>query len=468
MKDTIFREYDIRGKVANEFVIEQAYTLARAIAYYFKQQKPDIKTLAVGMDGRTHSPAFKEEVVRGLIDSGLNVIFIGTCPSPVLYFALHMLPVDGGLMITASHNPKEYNGIKMSLGKESVWGNQIVAIRNAYKAKKQINSSTIGTVQEHAVVPLYIDWLATHFAHLKGMTMSAVIDCGNGAAGTVLPELITAMQWPHVQLLYPEVDGNYPNHEADPTHEPNMADVKQLLVTTDVSVGIGLDGDCDRMAAMTKSGELILGDKLLALFAQPILQKHPGAPVVFDIKSSSGLIELLKQWGANPVVSATGHTNIKEQMKEYDALLGGELSCHFFFHDHYFGYDDGIYALMRLFELLINTGKSLDQLLMVFPHKFSSIEYRIACPDEKKQSIITYVTDVFRSRSDAHILTLDGVRVTMPYGWGLVRASNTQPMLSLRFESDTQVGLQKIKSDVIDVLAHDFDVDMLKQTFDVA
>lgn len=468
VKDTIFREYDIRGKVANEFVIEEAYTLARAIAYYFKQQKPDIKTLAVGMDGRTHSPTFKDEVVRGLIDSGLNVVFIGTCPSPVLYFALHTLPVDGGLMITASHNPKEYNGIKMNLGKSSVWGNQITAIRDAYKAKKQINSSVVGTVQEQEVVPLYINWLATHFEQLKGMTLSAVIDCGNGAAGTVLPELIYAMQWPHVQLLYPEVDGNYPNHEADPTHEPNMADVKQLLATTNVSVGIGLDGDCDRMAAMTKSGELVLGDKLLALFAQSILQKHPGSAVVFDIKSSSGLIDLLKQWKANPVVSATGHTNIKEQMKEHNALLGGELSCHFFFHDRYFGYDDGIYALMRLFELLVNTGKSLDQLLTMFPHTYNSIEYRIPCPDEKKQSIITYVTDIFSSRPDVHILTLDGVRVTMPYGWGLVRASNTQPMLSLRFESDTQAGLNHIKSDVIDVLAHDFDVDMLKQAFDVA
>lgn len=468
MKDTIFREYDIRGKVDNEFIIEQAYTLARAIAYYFVQQKPDVKTIAVGMDGRTHSPAFKEEIIRGLVDSGLDVIFIGTCPSPVLYFALQVLQVDGGLMITASHNPKEYNGIKISLGKTSVWGAQIAAIRDAYKEKKQIDASRVGTIQEQEVVPLYIDWIATHFEHLEGMLISAVIDCGNGAAGTVLPDLVRAMHWPNVQLLYPEVDGNYPNHEADPTHAPNMADVKQLLATTDVSVGMGLDGDCDRMAAMTKSGELILGDKLLGLFAQPILQEHPGATIVFDIKSSSGLIELLEQWGATPCVSATGHTNIKEQMKEHNALLGGELSCHFFFQDRYFGYDDGIYAILRLFELLANTGESLDQLLEVFPHKYSSVEYRIPCPDVKKQSIVDYVTSFFSDRPDTDILTLDGVRVTMPYGWGIVRASNTQPMLSLRFESDSQEGLQKIKLEFIAALAHDFDLEMLKTELDAA
>jgi len=468
MKDTIFREYDIRGKVDDEFIIGQAYTLARAIAYYFVQQKPDVKVLAVGMDGRTHSRAFKEEITRGLIDSGLDVVFIGICPSPVLYFALHQLPVDGGLMITASHNPKEYNGIKMSLGKDPVWGNQIAAIRDAYKEKKQVNASDVGTMREQEVVPLYIDWLTKHFEHLKDMPISAVIDCGNGAAGTVLPELIHAMRWSHVQLLYPEVDGTYPNHEADPTHEPNMADVKKLLATSAVSIGMGLDGDCDRMAPMTKTGELVLGDKLLALFAQPILQEYPGATIVFDIKSSSGLIELLEQWGATPCVSATGHTNIRDQMKKHNALLGGELSCHFFFRDRYFGYDDGIYAICRLFELLIHTGKSLEQLLAVFPRKYSSLEYRIACPDEKKQSIVERVTNFFFAYPGARILMLDGVRVTMAYGWGIVRASNTQPMLSLRFESDCEEGLKKIKSDFIKVLAHDFDVDMLKTELDVA
>lgn len=468
VKDTIFREYDIRGKVEDEFIIQETYALTRAIAYYFVQQKPTTKILAVGMDGRTHSPAFKEEVVRALRDSGLDVIFIGVCPSPVLYFALQILPVDGGLMITASHNPKEYNGIKMALGKEAVWGSQITAIRDAYKQKKQINASHVGTIRDSAVVPVYVDWLATHFEHLKGMSISAVIDCGNGAAGAVLPELVQAMRWPNVQLLYPEVDGNYPHHEADPTCESNMADVKKILATTNVSVGMGLDGDCDRMASMTKSGELILGDKLLALFAQPIVKEHPGATVVFDIKASSGLIELLKQWGATPCVSATGHTNIKEQMKKHHALLGGELSCHFFFYDRYFGYDDGIYAILRLFELLINTGKSLDQLLAVFPHKYSSPEYRIPCPDEKKRSIIDRVTKIFSVRPGAQILTLDGVRVTMDYGWGLVRASNTQPMLSLRFESDSSAGLHKIKSDFVEVLSPDFDPEILKTELEVS
>jgi phosphomannomutase/phosphoglucomutase len=467
MQDVIFREYDIRGKVDTELRIDQVYDLTRAIVYYFKQHKPDIKTVAIGMDGRTHSPAIKAEMSRALIDSGLDVTFVGMCTSPALYFALNTHHFDAGLMITASHNTKEYNGIKICLGTKSIWGNEIRVIRELYKEKKHIDSAAKGTYTEASIIDEYVAWMVDHFAHLKNMDMSAVIDCGNGAAGTVMPQLVKAMGWKNVRLLYPEVDGTYPNHEADPVVEKNMQDVKNILFATDVQIGIGLDGDCDRMAPMIKQGFLVPGDQLLALFAQPIIQNHPGAGVVFDIKSSAGLIELLEQWGGTLHMSPSGHAIIKDTIKAHGALLGGELSCHFFFNDRYFGYDDGVYAALRLFEMLLKSGKTLDTLLEVFPQKYSSLEFRIPCPEAKKQAIIEKVKTYFASRSDAHLITMDGVRVTLPQGWGIVRASNTQPVLSMRFEGNTQDDLKEIKQDFIEALKDGYDKEELAKTFGI-
>lgn len=463
MQDVIFREYDIRGKVGSELIVEQTYDLARAIATYLKQQNSKLKKVAIGMDGRTHSMAIRDQMAKGVIDSGLDVVFVGTCPTPVVYFTMYNLPVDAGIMITASHNPKEYNGMKITLGKEVVWGKRLQEIKNIYKSGSFMNVINKGTYSEHLMLDTYIAWLVNQFAHLKDMDLSAVIDCGNGAAGTVMPQILKAMNWKNVSLLYEEVDGTYPNHEADPTVEKNMLDVKRLLQTTDVQVGLGLDGDCDRMDPMTKSGFLVPGDQLLAVFSQKIVKEHPGAPVVFDIKSSSALIEVLEKIGAQPHISPSGHSIIKDQMKLHDALVGGELSCHFFFHDRYFGYDDGIYAAFRLFEILVESKKSLDSLLSIVPKKFSSPEYRVKCDEAKKHGIVESVKAAFEKRTDVKALTIDGIRATMPYGWGLVRVSNTQPALTIRFESDSPEGLVHVKKDFYDVLKPFFDGAWLQQ-----
>ena len=368
MQDHIFRLYDIRGKVETELPVSQVEALTHAIAYYFKQQKPGITTIAVGADGRTHSPAIKDRVCKALLESGFDVVFVGVCPSPVLYFSLFNLPVDAGIMITASHNGPEYNGLKICLGTESVWGTELQKIKKLYKEHVKLACTTHGTYREEPVIDMYVAWLKQHFLHLVGLPVKAVIDCGNGAGGTVMPQLVKAMAWPNVKLLYEQVDGTYPHHEADPTVEENMSDVKELLATSDLQLGIGLDGDCDRMAAMTKAGQLVQGDKLLAVFAREIIKHHPGATVVFDIKCSAGLPELLSAWKARPVMSPSGHSIIKGAMKKEHALLGGELSCHFFFKDRYFGYDDAFYAMLRLFELL-KDGSTLDQLLAFSPKK---------------------------------------------------------------------------------------------------
>jgi len=465
MKDTVFREYDIRGKVDGELCIDDMYQLGQAIAYFFKKQNPTLTSIALGMDGRTHSLIIKDEISRAFIDSGISVIFIGTCTTPVLYFGLYNLPVDGGLMITASHNPKEYNGIKLCLDKVSVWGLEVQEIKRLFKEHKRIEASQKGTYRELPLIPVYINWLADHFADLKHMKLSAVIDCGNGAAGTVLPELIKRMDWQHVSLLYEEVDGTYPNHEANPTEIENMRDVQKMLRETDIKIGIGLDGDCDRMVPMTKLGFLVPGDQLLLLFSREMLKKYPGAGVVFGVKSSQGLIDLLTAWGAQPWMSPTGHAIIKDQMRKYGALLGGELSCHFFFNDEYFGYDDGIYAMMRLFRMLIKSGQSLDQLLTVFPEKISTPEYLIPCEDNRKGAIMKEIKKSFLQEKDMQLITIDGVRAVLDYGWGIVRASNTAPKLTIRFESDNQEGLQNIKKLFIEKLSPFFDRSALQRIF---
>lgn len=458
MNDVIFRQYDIRGKVGTELDINQAYDVARALAYCFVQKDPKVKTVVLGMDGRTHSPALKDQLCAGILDSGLDVHYIGVCSSPVVYFAMHTQDVQAGLMVTASHNSKEYNGIKICLGLEMIWGDQIQEIKQLFKEKKHIKTDRVGLLTQVPVINYYVDWLAEHFKHLKGMEFAAIVDCGNGAAGAVLPQLIKKMEWHTIRLLYPEVDGEYPNHDANPIEEKNMRDVKQLLATTDAQIGIGLDGDADRMAAMTKEGYLIPGDKLLGILSKPIVMQQKGAGVVFDVTCSSGLLDLLKQRDARPIMSPTGSSYIKQYMKKTGALFGGEVSCHFFYADRYFGYDDGIYAMMRLFEQLIQSGETLSELVAEFPVKYSSDNLRMPCADEQKESVVAGVKNHFANISGVELATLDGIRVTFKDGsWGLVRASNTEPKLSIRFEADSPDGLEKVKDQFLGVLRNYFD-----------
>lgn len=458
MPKVIFREYDIRGKVGSELNVDQIYDLGRALAFYVHQKNPTARIVAIGMDGRVHSPEIKKELTRALLDSGLDVIFVGLCHSPALYFALHTLPVDAGVMVTASHNPKEYNGLKICLGTTSVWGKEIQALYQLYMQQAHLTPAQKGSYTEQLILPAYVAWLVKHFPSLHNMNLSAVIDCANGAGGTVIPDLVKAMGWKHVHVLFPEVDGTYPNHEADPVHAENMHDVKRELEASDVQIGIGLDGDADRMAPMTKSGVLVPGDQLLGIFAQSAALPK-GSAVVCDVKSSLALLDRLKELGLQPVISPSGHSIIKDIMKQHDAPLGGELSCHFFFHDRYFGYDDGVYAMLRLFETVQNT--TLDELLKVYPKMYTSDEYRIACDENKKQLVVQTVKDIFAQKEKAECITIDGVRAAMPYGWGLIRASNTQPVLSMRFESATQEGLVKIKKDFMHALATFYDADVL-------
>lgn len=457
-QDIIFREYDIRGVVGKEFNIEDSYEIACAIAAYFLEKDATIRTIALGADGRVHSPAIKQQICKALLERGFNIIDIGTCTTPIMYFTMYTAPIDAGLMITASHNPGEYNGIKLCRGKFSVFGQEIKKIRDLY-TNKQFPAITeqAGSYQKVNMIARYIDYLVQLFPHLVGADLHVIIDCGNGAAGTVLPLLLKQMQWHHVQLLYPEVDGTYPNHIADPTVEKYMQDLKAEILKSHVHLGVGLDGDCDRMAPMTKSGQLVKGDQLLTIYSQKILEQYPGSSVVFDISSSRALLDVIRKWGGIPVLSATGCVHVKQKMNETGALIGGEISCHTCFKERYFGFDDGIYSMMRLFELLQMTGRSLDEWLTELPQPFSSPLYRLACERTLCFKIINAIQENLSQRPDIELFSIDGLRIHFPYGWAIVRASNTEPVISMRFEGNTPEDLHRLKQEFYEMISPYFD-----------
>lgn len=468
MKDNIFREYDIRGIVGKDLLLDCVYDLGRAIATFLIGKHEQNRRVIIARDGRSHSLGIQQDIIRALNDSGFEIVDIGLCPSPAAYFAVYHLHIPAALVITASHNPKEYNGIKIW----GAWGEQIQDIKRIYRERSfvPLETETQKAVNFYPIVDDYISYLVRHFSHLHQLEVNAVIDCGNGAAGVVLPLLIEEMKWSNVKLLFADVDGTFPNHEADPTVPENMQDVARELATDQsFKVGMGLDGDCDRMNPMTSDGYLVPGDKLLALFSKKVLANNLHAAVVCDIKSSAGPMEAMRKWGAKVCLAPSGHSLIKKAMAEHHALLAGELSCHFFFHDRYFGYDDGIYALLRTVELLHENQCSLQDLLQSIPARVSSPEIRIACnSDDEKRVIVETVRQVFASRTDLKdLISIDGMRAQTSYGWGLIRASNTQPVICLRFESDTKEGLQHIKQDFYTPLAGYFDAQELKEKIDL-
>jgi phosphomannomutase/phosphoglucomutase len=463
----IFREYDIRGVIDKELLIEETYELGLSIATFLLKKNPGMNTIMVGRDGRTHSTAIFKNLTNSFTDMGFNVIDLGTVPSPATYYAVKYFNNPAAVMITASHNPKEYNGIKIW----GAWGEQIQEIKHIFQSKNFYKNTTQqqnlalpkGTLSSFNIIEKYLEYLTSNFLHLKNLHFKAIIDCGNGAAGTVIPELIKRMNWTGVKAIFAQVDGTFPNHEADPTVAQNMTFLANELKNSDFEFGMGLDGDCDRMCPMTKSGELVGGDKLLAIFANPVLKKFPGATVVFDIKSSNSLIESIIQAGGTPIISASGHSIIKEAIIKHNAKLAGELSCHFFFNDRYFGYDDGIYAILRLIEIIFQSGKTLAELENSLPKKQNTPEIKIKCASEAdKTKIVNMVKTVLAAKKDIQSITIDGIRAQMSYGWGLLRASNTQPDICLRFESDSKEGLEMVKNDFYIALKPHFDEKTLK------
>ena len=457
MQDNIFRMYDIRGKVGTELCINDVYSFAHALGFYYKQQAKTIQTIVVGMDERDHSVRIKDELVRGLRESGFDIIDIGVCPSPVLYFAQYYFSVDAALMITASHNPKEYNGIKMCRDKKPIWGSEIQKILNYFKDQKKSMSSIEGAYKEAYIIDAYTSYLKNSFPHLVGVRLNTVFDCGNASTGAVLPMLIESMEWKDTLLLCGRPDRTLATHQADPTDIANMRDVQEVIVKNKALIGIAFDGDGDRMGALTDKGEIVSGDILLSLYAKYILKNNPKATIVSDIKCSNVLYETIKKYDGVSVVSPSGHSYIKESVAQHNALLAGELSCHFFFKDKYFGFDDGIYAALRLLEIVIQSKKTMTKLLEEFMYTIVSPEIRIPCKKKQGNFIVDKVKQFFSREKNSDMITVDGVRIQTEYGWGLIRASNTQDVVSLRFEGKTAEELQKIQYRFIEAMQPYFD-----------
>jgi phosphomannomutase/phosphoglucomutase len=432
----IYREYDIRGVVDKDLTPELVRRLSQGFGTHMA--KLGRKNLVVGRDGRLSSPSYGESVIEGLMSAGCNVVDIGICPTPAYYFSLFHLDKDGGMMVTGSHNPPEFNGFKVSVGKSTIFGEEIQKLGRWVEKGEFISGK--GNLARVEIIRPYQDYMKKNIKLDK--KLKVVIDAGNGTAGIVAGPLLKDLGC-EVDELYCDVDGRFPNHFPDPTIPANLKDLIGQMKKMGADLGIGYDGDGDRIGVVDDQGNIIWGDQLMILFSREILRYKKGATFVGEVKCSQNLFADIEKHGGRAIMWRTGHSLIKEKMKEEKAVLGGEMSGHIFFADRYFGYDDAIYASCRLIELLSRTDKKLSQLLEDVPKTFITPEIRVDCPDEIKFRVVEKVKEDLRQLFS--IIDVDGVRVQFGDGWGLVRASNTQPVLVLRFEALTEKRLREIK-----------------------
>jgi len=437
----IFREYDIRGVVDKDLTPEVVKRLAQGFGTHMKAL--GYHDLVVGRDGRLSSKSLSEAVIEGLLSTGCHVTDIGLCPTPVYYFSIFHLDKEGGIMVTGSHNPPEFNGLKISAGRSTIFGEQIQDLRRLIE--KGEFASGRGKVSQSEIIKPYQDHIKKDI-HLK-KKINVVIDAGNGTAGIVAGQLLTELGC-HVEELYCDVNGRFPYHFPDPTIPENLKDLIEFVKKTKADTGIGYDGDADRIGVVDDQGNILWGDQLMILFSRDILKSRKGATFIAEVKCSQNLFEDVQHHGGKAIMWKTGHSLIKEKMKNEKAVLGAEMSGHLFFADRYFGYDDAIYASCRLVELLSRTDQKLSQLLQDIPKTSITPEIRVDCPDEIKFQVVEKVKEELEKTYP--IIDVDGVRVQFGDGWGLVRASNTQPVLVLRFEAPTEKRLAEIKKWVED------------------
>jgi phosphomannomutase/phosphoglucomutase len=431
----IFREYDIRGIVDRDLDPAVCEAVGRGLGTALVRS--GARNAVVGRDVRLSSDRIRDDLVRGLVSTGLDVVDLGVVPTPALYYGLYTLAPGGGVMITGSHNPAEYNGFKTSIGKSSIHGEKIQEVRRLIEADDFERGS--GSVTTKRILPEYLGKLTEGVAPDRGLTV--VVDAGNGAAGPHAPAVLETLGCT-VHALYCEPDGRFPNHHPDPTVEANLADLIAKVRETGADLGIAFDGDADRIGVVDERGGIIWGDRLLALYARDVLRDGPTS-IIFEVKCSKGLIEDIRAHGGTPVMWRTGHSLIKQKMKETGALLAGEMSGHMFFAHRYYGYDDALYAACRLVEIVANEDAPLSQIMASIPSYPATPEIRVACAEEHKFEVVERITEHFRKTHP--VVDVDGARIDFGDGWGLVRASNTTPLLVLRFEADTEKRLAEIR-----------------------
>lgn len=431
----IFREYDIRGVVGQDLTPETVKQIGQAIGTYMKRLGG--KSLVLGRDVRSSSVEFRDILSKALNSTGCDVVDIGMVPTPVSYFALHHLKADGGVMITGSHNPPEFNGFKISLGQHSLYGEKIQELKGLIEAGDFETGS--GKIEQTDVLEPYMENILSIINIPR--KVKVVVDGGNGCFGIVGPQLLKRLGLEPIEIFC-EPDGTFPNHHPDPTVEKNLKGLIERVRTENAELGIGFDGDADRIGVVDEKGNILWGDQLLTIFARDILSRNPGATIVGEVKCSQNLYQDIKNHGGIPVMAPAGHSLIKKKMKETGALLAGEMSGHVCFADNYLGFDDAVFAAGRVLQIVAQSSMKVSEMLADLPRTAYTPEIRIDCPDDKKFEIVRELTEIFRGQYE--VIDIDGVRVNFGDGWALIRASNTQPVLVLRFEAETQDRLEEL------------------------
>jgi phosphomannomutase / phosphoglucomutase len=436
---SIFREYDIRGLAERDFDEKFALLLGKVHGTIVTERGGTRVT--VGRDCRATSDAYAEAIIAGLVSTGLHVYDIGVCPTPLLYFSLFHLDVDGGIEVTASHNPSEYNGFKLCIGKETLYGQQIQDVR-AKLERNQFQEKAGGKVEIYEIVPPYHQHLLRDVPKLK-RPLKVVVDAGSGVGGPVAPPIFRQLGCTVWEIACTP-DGTFPVHHPDPTLPENLELLIEKVKEEKADLGIAYDGDADRIGVVDEKGNILWGDELLVLFSRDVLQRNPKAIIISEVKCSQRLYDDIAKRGGTPIMWKAGHSLLKAKMKETDALLAGEMSGHMFFKERYFGYDDAIYASLRLLEILANSELPLSALLSDLPRSVSTPEIRVDCPDDQKFVIAEKAKEYFSQRYDT--IDVDGARIQFAEGWGLIRASNTQPALVLRFEAQSAEKLKEYRA----------------------
>ena len=438
----IFRQYDIRGVVGDDLTEEAARALGGAYAALLRERGVTGE-VAVGRDNRPSGKALRDALVQGLTESGVDVVDIGVVPTPLLYWSLHHLGVAGGIQITGSHNPPEYNGFKLCLGTESLHGHDIEHLLALIRGNAAPTGK--GAIRQEQVIDRYVADVAQRVGKLS-RPMRIVYDCGNGAGALVAPQLMRAIGVQGTGLFC-ESDGTFPNHHPDPTVPANLQDLIAAVKREGAELGVAFDGDADRIGLVDGDGRIIWGDHILILYARDVLERTGrGQPVIFDVKCSQALPHEIEKAGGTPVMWKTGHSLIKDKMKELKAPLAGEMSGHMFFSEGFYGHDDALYGAARLLRIIADSGRSVRELLADVPEFVSTPEIRVDCGDDRKFDVVAKAVDHFRRSHD--VSDVDGVRVLFGDGWGLIRASNTQPILVLRFEARSEQRLGEIRGEL--------------------
>lgn len=481
INQTIFRQYDIRGIFGKDLTIEVAEVIGRAYGLYLLQhlKKLNKPKVSIGRDVRLSSAILRDALIKGIISTGIDVIDIGECPTPLQYFSIFHLNLDGGIMITGSHNPPEFNGFKISIGRETIYGEEIQEIRRIVEDKSQKSEArsqkSEGKIEYYEIISAYMDNIKRQFNGISdGPVIKVVIDAGNGTGGVIAPKLLKELGCDVVELFC-KPDGNFPNHHPDPTVPDNLKDLIATVKWQKADMGIAYDGDADRIGIVDENGRIVWGDELIVIFAREILESYKSQVAsckskltfIGEVKCSQVMYDEIKRLGGNAIMWKTGHSLIKSKMKESGAVLAGEMSGHMFFADRYFGYDDAIYATCRLIEIfskqrLNNKGFRFSNLLSDLPETYSTPEIRIDCSDEEKFKVVDRLSEIIGQDEGGFlggnikvmdIIKIDGLRIIFDSGWALIRASNTQPVLVLRFEANSEEGLEDIRKFVEERLA---------------